>query len=285
MKTLIILIGTPRGSEIVWKSMYDHLMTPYNADLALCFEYQEDKSSSLYNIAKYIWEVPKYDDWEQYYIDNQIQGNWKEICDWAAKDCNCIGFSGIGKSKGYGSGAILIAFRHYLLNNHLDTIQEYDRIILTRSDYFYLFDHPMLDNEHYWVPDGESYGGIIDRFQQFPSKFAEQALNVMSYVCSENILRDFKDIERLINIERVIARYFYEINFTENIKTFPRSNVLVASSKDDTTGISQRGLYLRGGNWSIPKLDELKIKYIDEWHRVQENLFIHAVANKYQDML
>ena len=46
MSTLVILIGTPRGNEIVWESMYRHLLRQYDADLALSFEEQEDKSSS-----------------------------------------------------------------------------------------------------------------------------------------------------------------------------------------------------------------------------------------------
>ena len=284
MSTLVILIGTPRGDEIVWESMYRHLLKPYNADLALCFEEQEDKSSSLYSKATYLWEVPKYDNWEQYYIDNNIEGSWREICNWAARDSNCIGFSGIGESKGYGSGAILIAFRHYLLNNHLETIQSYDRIILTRSDYFYAFDQPILDNEHYWVPRGESYGGIIDRFQQFPSKYAKEALNVMEYMCSVQILHDFMYSGHLINIERVIAKYFHKIGFTDKVKQFNRSNFLVMSSSDESTGIS-KSLLLRGGSWSIPGFKDLKIKYIDEWHHAQNNLFMEMVAKQYHDMV
>lgn len=284
MSTLVILIGTPRGDEIVWESMYRHLLKPYNADLALCFEEQEDKSSSLYSKAKYLWEVPKYDNWEQYYIDNNIEGNWRVICEWAARDPNCIGFSGIGNSKGYGSGAILIAFRHYLLNNHLETIQEYDRIILTRSDYFYAFDHPILENENYWVPKGESYGGIIDRFQQFPSKYAQEALNVMSYICSPAIIQDFMIQGRLLNVERSIAMYFHHIGFTDKVKVFNRSNFLVSCVSDDTTG-SSGSVYLRGGSWPIPGFDHLKIKYMDEWNHTQQNLFTEMVAKKYHNVV
>lgn len=282
-KTLVILIGTPRGNEIVWSSMYKHLLNPYNADLAVCFEHQEDKSSSLYSTAKYVWEVPKYDDWEQYYIENEIPGSWRGFFDWAAKDPNCAGVSGIGKTKGKGSGAILIAFRHYLLKNHIDTINQYDRIILTRSDYFYCFDHPILDNEYYWVPKGENYGGIIDRFQQFPSKYANQALGIINYVGSEECWDTFINHVVLVNVERLIAAYFYSIGFTNNVKTFERSSVLVATESDDTTG-SADGYYYRGGVWDIQSIPSLKVKYIDEWHRVTENLFEHYVANQYKDM-
>ena len=284
-KTLVILIGTPRGDEVVWGSMYRHLLKPYNADLALCFEEQEDKSSSLYSKAKYLWEVPKYDDWEQYYVENEIQGMWKAFFDWAGQDVNCVGVSGIGESKGHGSGAILIAFRHYLLNNHLDVINSYDRIILTRSDYLYCFDHPMLDNEHYWVPEGETYGGIIDRFQQFPSKYAKEALSIMDYVCSEECYEKYAVHVILVNIERLIADHFDKIGFMDKVKTFERSNVLVVSTNDSNTGSDNRGLYFRGGSWDLPGFPTLKIKYIDEWYRVDENCFKHYVAKPFSDMV
>lgn len=285
MKTLIILIGTPRGNEIVWRSMYDHLMIPHQADLALCFEFQSDKSSSLYKKAKYVWEVTKYNNWEQYYTENNISGNWKEIYSWSENDGNCVGFSGLGESKKYGSGAILIAFRHYLLKNHLETIHNYDKIILTRSDYFYAFDSPILDNEYYWVPEGESYGGIIDRFQQFPSKYSEQALNVMSYVCSDQIIKDFVYTGKLINIERVIARYFHQINFLDKVRFFDRSNFLVIAENDSSTGTLNNSRVLRGGKWKLIGFEDMYIKYMDEWLATQQNLFIHKVASKYKNLV
>ena len=46
-KTLVILIGDSRGGEKTWHTMYDHLLKPFNADLALCFGYKENKIESL----------------------------------------------------------------------------------------------------------------------------------------------------------------------------------------------------------------------------------------------
>ena len=36
-KTLVILLGTARGGEETWNSMYKNLIEPYSADLALLF--------------------------------------------------------------------------------------------------------------------------------------------------------------------------------------------------------------------------------------------------------
>ena len=37
IKTLVILLGTARGGEETWNSMYKYLIKPYSADLALLF--------------------------------------------------------------------------------------------------------------------------------------------------------------------------------------------------------------------------------------------------------
>lgn len=281
--TLVILIGNPRGNESVWESMYENLLKPYNADLALCFEYQEDKSPSLYSRAKYLWEVPKYDDWEQYYVDNNIPGNWKRLFDWCSSDPNCCGFSGIGDGKGRGSGAILLAFRHYLLNNHKDIMMSYDRIILTRSDYFYVMEQPILSNDYYWVTEDESYGGLSDRYQQFPSKYVNEALNVLDYVCSEQCWEDFYVTYILISIERVIANYFNQTDFMKNVKTFKRVNFIVATDRDQTTGLVNN-YYYRGGSWPLVGTDKMTVKYYGEYSGAMDNFFVQKVIRKYKDL-
>lgn len=280
-RTLVILTGNPRGNEIVWKSMYDHLMNPYNADLALCFEYQEDKTSSLYSTAKYLWEVPKYDDWEEYYVTSQVPGRWKEVFDWTSNDPNGQAFSGIGKSKGKGSGAILLAFRHYLLNNHKEEMLEYDRIILTRSDYFYLFDQPILSNEYYWVPNGESYGGISDRYQQFPTKYLDESLSVIDYLSTEHCFEEYVHRSRLLNIEQAVANHLYCLGLTDKIKAFDRCNFIVTTdSLQDQTFLTPYA-----GCWDFPGSEKLKIKYIGEWHQASSNFFKYVFEKEYKDFL
>ena len=48
VKTLVILIGSARGGEETWHSMYKYLLEPLSADLALLFGKSSNKSSSLY---------------------------------------------------------------------------------------------------------------------------------------------------------------------------------------------------------------------------------------------
>ena len=56
-KFLVILTGNARGGEITWNTLYNKVLIPNNADLALLFGKDYKKSESLYSEAKYIWEV------------------------------------------------------------------------------------------------------------------------------------------------------------------------------------------------------------------------------------
>jgi hypothetical protein len=67
-----------------------------------------------------------------------------------------------------GSAAILIYFRWLLLHQLVteDMISQYDRFIVTRSDFFWPCPHPplsLLSQKYIWFPDGEFYGGLTDR--------------------------------------------------------------------------------------------------------------------------
>jgi len=64
----------------------------------------------------------------------------------------------------HGSAGILIFFRWFLLQKLKETnlINEYDRFIITRSDFIYAIPHPrleLLDPSKIWFPNGEYYGG------------------------------------------------------------------------------------------------------------------------------
>ena len=78
IKTLVILIGNARGGEETWQSMYKYLLDPFSADLALLFGKTNNKSSSLYKKAKYLWEIEEYSNWRKYY-ENNAEGNWNNF--------------------------------------------------------------------------------------------------------------------------------------------------------------------------------------------------------------
>lgn len=272
-KTLIVLNGNPRGGEKTWHSMYDNLLEPYNADLALCFGYREDKSLSLYSKAKYIWEVPEYEKWEDYYLENIGEGPWQKSFNLGSH----TGFSGLYGTV--GSGAIYCAFLHYVYEYKKDILKSYDRIIMTRADQYYAQKQPILPNEYFWLPSGDGYGGLNDRFHIFPSQDIDYVIGVVSnYINTKSFFEDFQYYPNL-NLESTYLNYFKRTGYIDKVRTFPRVQFLVRTKLDSTRWGS--------GQSTVPYNDDLIIKYDDEFeeamkHIPQEKVFeIFAAYKKY----
>lgn len=251
LKTLVILNGNPRGGEKTWHSMYSNLLEPYGADLALCFGYNEDKTSSLYSRANYIWEIPEYENWEDYYIEHLGDDQpWKKSFDRGKS----IGFSGLYGTE--GSGAIYCVFLHYVYTYKKDILKSYDRIIMTRADNFYVKNQPILSNEYFWLPSGEGYGGLNDRFHIFPSEDIDFTIGVVThYINSESFFEDTDD--SFINLEKTYKKYFEKTGYIEKVRTFNRIQFLVKTNFDGT-----RWGY---GKFNLPYNDDLMVKYQDEF--------------------
>lgn len=277
LKTLVILLGNARGGEKAWNSMYENLLEPYNADLAVCFGYKENKTESLYKKSKYVWEIPEYEEWADYYIENFGEnGIWKKV--FAIAIAGDSGFSGLYGSR--GSSGITLALRHWILKNKKDILLNYDRIIITRSDYFYYDKHPILDNDHFWIPFGEGYGGITDRHHIFPSSDVDLVLGIVeNYVNTNLILEDFSNIpNHCLNIERSYIKYFGRFGYSKKIKQFKRVQFTVRVSEDTTrwyTGPND-------GNLLVPGHTDLYIKYSDEY-ALCENPDAYISPNSYEN--
>jgi hypothetical protein len=258
IKTLVILMGNARGGEETWQSMYKYLLDPFSADLALLFGKTNDKSSSLYNKAKYLWEIDEYSNWREYY-ENNVVGCWNNFFNHFSKGLLA---GGIDNFK--GSGAILLALRHFLNNNYKKILLKYERIILTRPDYFYLNYHPVLSNNYFYIPEGEDYGGICDRHHVFPTHMANEVLGVVEFFSDIKNYNYLKNID-LSNIERLLFEFYQHNNIIKNIKRFNRVQFTVTSNNDHTRWRSGRG-YLFGSK-------SLQIKYQREYYSALKNKY------------
>ena len=65
MPTLVCIIGNLRATEITWPSFLDLVLTPLQADLALCVP--EGPSTPYHERASYVWTVPVSRNWEAHY--------------------------------------------------------------------------------------------------------------------------------------------------------------------------------------------------------------------------
>lgn len=256
-KTLVILLGSARGGEETWKSMYKYLLEPFSADLALLFGKTSDKKASLYKKAKFIWEIHEYSDWWNYYkkfFSNRIYEIYKH---------NEIEGLGGGINNFRGSGAIIFAFRHFLMKNFKDDLIHYDRIILTRSDFYYIDFHPNLKNDTFYIVEGERYGGVSDRHHIFPSSMIDKVLGINEFL--DNVDNYDYLLKQNLNPERALFEYYKKNGLLKQIKFCKRVQFIVAKENE-----SKRWSYTKGYKF---KSNTLLIKYQKEYYTALKNKY------------
>ena len=235
-KTLVILIGNARGGEIAWKSLQKNVLAPLHADLATLFTPQS-QSNYLMNISRYTWTIPEFDDWRTFYQQESdlhcgTGNNWNAYC--SIGGIFLGGISNCGSNA--GSGGILLAFRwklHDLLTEHR-LWDKYTHFVLTRSDHLYLCPHPIINDTGFlWMPEGEDYGGIVDRHMVAESSLFARAINLRNeFLCKPQ--ESLKMIENIgeVNIETFLAKFFSSQNLP--IRRFPRNMFAIKLQSDPT---------------------------------------------------
>jgi hypothetical protein len=241
-RTLVILWGTVRGAEPIWKSLYRHLLDfNNNTDLALMVSAtKEYANSSLYGRATYIWDFQEYEDWSMA-IDTLFgtspddDPSWRHI---ARRTKN--GPFGGTKEDPRSSGAIR-GLMHMWVGQRVESLgllDEYDRFVMTRTDVFYAVDLDLasLDQSKIWIPQGENFGGVYDRFYICPNHIFLKALythppaiqNPQKYYSFEKRLKRYRNIESFIRLR------WQEEGIYEKVRLFRRVLYIGTVQGDDS---------------------------------------------------
>ena len=248
-KYLIILAGSPRGGEKTYSSLYKYVKNHLNADLALCTtEDMYDESISLFQSPDYLWLLKDYDNFFDYFNEN-FDGSWKEYFE-------------LGKGTGlYESGSIHFIFKDFILKNYLNILENYDFIIYSRFDQYYLDFHINGDKNKILIPEGEDYYGICDRHAVIPKEYISKFLKICEYI---NLEKSLEVNSEYLNCETSFLNHLKHEGLLSFVERYPRTQFTSALSKDKT-------------NWRIPIykiyfFDKLMIKYPDEYIDSFKNL-------------
>ena len=272
---LVIINGQIRGGSIAWKSVQEHLLDFYHADLAFIgppFTPTEDKDLIAFrNRAKYVWEQPELDDWGQVLDSIGNNSSWRELCTHRISP-HCRShenvtwqFLGGVRNCHDGSAGILLAYRYLtlqkLLENQGAILNDYDWFIYTRADYVYLCSPQPLSyfsSNFLYTPYGQGSGGITDRHTYIPRHLVTRVLNI-----TEHIVINWKFwFDRLcasksnyINLEKLLLEHLYMTG--THFKNFWHTAFTVRTAVDPSR-------WARGDEHHIMKKYKLKVKYTSE---------------------
>lgn len=239
-RTLIIILGNLRGGELAWSTLYDKVLDPNQADLALMIGRvpADRRTSSLYQRATYLWEFEEYDDWAD--AMDLINGTgWRgSLAKFLPPESDLLGGVQLPNTTSKGSGAIIFMIRWFLSNaiQRNDLTSRYDRFVLTRSDHYYLCMHDLslLSQDDLWIPSGEDYDGITDRHLVVSSRDVLDALDILPGLLKNP--ERYKDCisKKHCNPESLIKMRWESMGLDSRVRRFPRMMFTCATEGDTT---------------------------------------------------
>lgn len=265
-RTLVVTLGQLRAHALTWSNFRQNVLEQLGADLAVCVPHDAhfDFTNPFYTHARYRWLVPDAPDLANIFdrIQRLLGGSedWRLICDvqgsWLGK---------VAQANQPGAAAILFVLRWFMLNNirAAGLTDVYDRFIITRSDFYYLCPHPPLDclsSDHLWVPDGEDYFGLCDRHLVVSSADLFAACSLIDdFLLRPREMRDAMTVNRMWNIEQVIAWHLTRHGLISRVRRFPYVMFLVRSPDDPSA-------------WAVGSLSTdvgMVVKYPSELHEAK----------------
>lgn len=298
-KTLVIIMGSLRGGEVAWNTLYENFLDVNHADLALLIGKgsipKKYKDASILQRAKYHWTFREWKDWGDA-MDTVPDAHWRDyiIDDLMLKRRKLVGgglFGAItvpeqlGSNRRVGlkgSGAVIFMIRHFLSDKlkELDLTSKYDRFVVTRADHYYLCKHDLslLDPKYVWIPDGETFEGLTDRHHIFNKDDVLKGIDIFP-----PLLRDPQKYESFLldnlgksskfypNPELLIKYRWQEEGLTDRLKMFPRVMFTCADKTGDAT------------RWQRPKFsvpEGVRLKYKEEYYASHKTCNTTGVATE-----
>jgi hypothetical protein len=283
-KTLVCVISQTREYDIVWDKFKQNILDVLNADLALCISVDDnyDYNNPFWQTAKFKWTTHEYDNWIDAFEYARLTefpehtDRWKNLL--YNNDSQANWLSPINNAP--GAGAILIFFR-WLLLHHLrndKVLDQYDRFVITRSDFMYLCPHPpmeLMDPKYVWVPDGEYHGGVTDRYAVLSRQNVEGYLSILKHIITNpDLMYQRVMMHTFKNLEAAVKNTL-DIEFGETTRylgNFPYFMYSVRSK--DTSTRWAPGYWNEQLGYYVKYPDELYmaeyyseiIKHKDDWH-------------------
>ncbi len=293
-KTLVIILSQTRVYEHTFDNFKKNVIDELNADLCICIGTDDNYNynNPFYKLAKYkyLYKEPEdYGDAFDYALkeiskeSNNFNLKWRQFLQLKSQIWGGVKND---ENQHLGSAGILIFYRWFLLKNlkQDNLINEYDRFIITRSDFIYRLPHPkleLLDENNIWVPDEEHYGGYTDRHVVLSKNNISKYLDIFdSFVLkSEQYLSKMLNKDNW-NLEQLIKFHLEEHNIIDFVKEFPYIMYSIRGNNDSsrwTYGVydNNLGYYIK---YHTEYNKSLKYKNMyDELNMTINNFYIYLI--------
>ena len=262
---LVIVLAETRAHQHTFELFRKNVLDNFQADLCLCVadNEREDTSNPFYRHAKHVWRYPEPEDWGDAFDEAQrksgLTGDWRVLLN--IKDQWLGGVHGDGQHP--GSAGILLFFRWFLKDRLQATgvIKQYDRFIVTRSDFVHRIPHAplaLLDPDYIWLPFGEDYGGYTDRHIIAGQQDILRVRSITDAILCEpeQLAAEMRPCAHW-NLEQFIKFSFARQGLIDKVKRFPYTMYSVRPADGHT-------------RWREGKFDQRLgyfIKYPDEFKR------------------
>jgi hypothetical protein len=278
----VVILCETRAWELTADEFFGNVMAPLQADLALCVGANErEVPNPFYDAARYVWQFPEPEDWGDAYEAAVGSRDWEALLTVHEQF-----FGGVdhAECQNVGSGAIIMFFR-YLLRLRLTEeglLDEYDWIIVTRSDFRWPTVHPPVDcfdRGAIHVLDGEQWGGVSDRYVAIPKNKIRSYLEIVDPIFTEPVelaqrlraaLEGDESDYKYFNPEKFLAFRMRELGIWADLRWLPYVPFAVRLP----------GAHTR---WSEGELNAglgYYVKYADEYRRAQiVSKYIHSQAD------
>ena len=203
-RTVVCFLGTLRALNLTRDNLIEKVIEPLHADVMICFNRltSSDEDSLKYFDGLNVVDVCIHEEGKNGYeelLDEysrrlNVESRWREYLD---IEGNWLG--GIQGLKGTG---IIGQINPWKLLERIQYVQSrggnYRRFVITRSDFFWLTEHPplrLLDPRYLWIPTGQDYGGYSERHGVCSEKNIRQYLSTLEYMIDYRAMRYLAEVK------------------------------------------------------------------------------------------
>lgn len=261
-RVLVVVFSQTRGWRSTFDSLQRHLLTPLDADLALCVSepVSERAGNHFYSHAKYVFSIEEPENYTRTAMHeaSALLGDNAYSYVFAKAVAEGQDWGPLEGRK--GSGFIVFWMRKVCARLMAETVKQYSWVVLTRSDHLFLVDHPplaVLDSipDKVLVPAGEDYRGVTDRHAVVPAPLFMKALAVLDWAMraeyngSLTHARSQRSFTER-NAESVLKFYWQAIGLWRRVVRFDRPMFSVREKNGTTRWSEGRydaalGLYIK----------------------------------------